>query len=276
MEKTGEAARYWTTPLLPGGELLAATFREQRFCRHWHDSYAIAVIVRGAQGYWYRGARRTSPAGSFDVINPGEVHTGEAAALTGWAYRAFYPTVEWIRQVTTSLADAPTAQPSFPDDPIADPEVGQRLVFAHVLLETNVDPLRAETALVAAFSLLLSRHATDHPSAKVGAPDAGRVSRMQERLRADLTGALSLTALAAVVGLSPFHAARLFTKTVGMPPHAWRNQQRVNRAFQCLRSGTSVAEAAAVAGFFDQSHLTRHFKRVYGVPPATLATALHP
>jgi AraC-like DNA-binding protein len=210
----------------------------------------------------------------FDVINPGEIHTGEAATPTGWAYRAFYPAVAWIRQLTSMLAHTPAAQAWFPDDPISDPEVVRRLVSAHILLETGVDRLEAETALHAAFSSLLVRHADDLWQITRIAHDAARVSRMQQRLGDDLAEEITLTALASMVGLSPFHAARLFTKVVGMPPHAWRNQLRVSRAFQLLCSGQTATEAAAAVGFFDQSHFTRHFRRSYGVPPATLVKAL--
>lgn len=269
-----EAAKYWTTPLFPTGELLTATFLEQRFCRHWHETYVIAVILAGAQGYWYRGAQRTSPCGTFDVINPGEVHTGEAATPAGWAYRAFYPAVDWIQQLRATLTDAAPAQVWFPDDPISDPDVVRRLASAHILLETGVDFLEAETALHAAFASLLVRYAKDRPHITSVVHDTEPVRGMQQRLGDDLTEAITLTALASSVGLSPFHAARLFAKVVGMPPHAWRNQLRISRALQLLRSGTSVIEAAAAVGFFDQSHFTRHFKRAYGVPPGTLVKAL--
>ena len=100
--------------------------------------------------------------------------------------------------------------------------------------------------------------------------DGARVAAMQDRLSHDLTEPITLAALGASVGLSSFHAARLFSKAIGMPPHAWRNQLRVARALHRLRAGVSVVEAAVAVGFFDQSHLTRHFKWTYGVPPGAL------
>jgi AraC-like DNA-binding protein len=275
MAKTSrEIATYWTTPLLPHGELVTATFHEQRFCRHWHEAFVVAVVLDGVQGYWYRGAQRTSATGMFDVINPGEVHTGEPATASGWTYRAFYPPVEWIHHLTRTLTEAPATAPWFPDDPIADPTGARQLVAAHVLLETGVDAIQADTSLYRAFASLLSRHAKNRPRLKCVAPDAARVHRMQQRLGDDLAESITLRALAASVGLSPFHAARLLTRTTGMPPHAWRNQLRVHRAVELLRSGTAVADAAAAVGFFDQSHLARYFKRAYGVPPSALAKAL--
>ena len=90
---------------------------------------------------------------------------------------------------------------------------------------------------------------------------------MQTKLAEDLAMPLTLKQLADVVGLSPFHATRLFSASVGMPPHAWRNQLRLSRALGLLRQGMSVTDVAAATGFTDQSHFTRHFKRAYGIAP---------
>jgi AraC-like DNA-binding protein len=97
--------------------------------------------------------------------------------------------------------------------------------------------------------------------------DTARVNAMKARLTDDLTAPLSLAELAQTVGLSTFHAARLFTRETGLAPHAWRNQMRVTRALEALRAGVPVTEVAAASGFTDQSHFTRHFKKTFGVPP---------
>jgi transcriptional regulator GlxA family with amidase domain len=129
------------------------------------------------------------------------------------------------------------------------------------------DLLAAETALLDAMSTLIVRHGRHHGDMRKANVDPPRVALMKERLAADLTAPLSLTELAEQVGLSAFHAARLFTQATRMPPHAWRNQLRLQRALGPLRAGTAVADVAAACGFTDQSHFTRHFRRMFGVPP---------
>jgi transcriptional regulator GlxA family with amidase domain len=78
----------------------------------------------------------------------------------------------------------------------------------------------------------------------------------------------SLAELAALTGLSQFALLRAFRGATGLPPHAYLNQLRVRRARLLLDDGLPPAEVAARTGFADQAHLTRHFKRVVGVPPA--------
>ena len=80
----------------------------------------------------------------------------------------------------------------------------------------------------------------------------------------------SLDDLARDLGMSPFALVRSFRAETGLPPHAYVNHLRVRLARQLLDSGVAPADVAAEAGFADQAHLTRHFKRVVGVPPRSI------
>ena len=74
--------------------------------------------------------------------------------------------------------------------------------------------------------------------------------------------------LAGVAKLSAFHLNRVFRREVGIPPHAFHMQVRIFRVRSLLRQGSSISHSAAEAGFADQSHLNRHFKRLAVVTPA--------
>jgi AraC-like DNA-binding protein len=60
---------------------------------------------------------------------------------------------------------------------------------------------------------------------------------------------------------------------MGMPPHTYLNHLRVRQARVLLEAGVAPAEVAARTGFADQAHLSRHFKRVVGVPPGSFQRA---
>lgn len=267
----GDAARYWHSALAPEAVFVTAQYYEHAFSPHWHDEFTIPVIERGAERYRYLGTERVAPAGTVPVVNPGEVHTGSRAADWGWQYRVMYVPCAYLQQLAARIAGhedgAGAPVPWMPPDAINDPDLAGRVARAHRLLEVNTDPLAAETALVDALSTLVVRHALQRPSPGPLPRDDARVAAMKARLSGDLTEPLSLSALAAAVGLSPFHAARLFTKATGLAPHAWRTQLRLARALGPLRAGAALADVAAAVGFADQSHFTRHFKRAYGVPP---------
>ncbi|AQT49572.1 MULTISPECIES: AraC family transcriptional regulator [Burkholderia] len=284
-----DSARYWRTPLVPDADLLTATYRDHAFAPHWHDAYTIPVILEGAERFTYRGTGYVAETGTVPVINPGEVHTGSRAADEGWCYRVSYMPVEFIHELASTIAGRPQDAPWFAPDVIRDADLAARLTLAHRMLEAGseralssqadaagdsatgaphiYDPLAAEIAMLDALSTLIVRHADVRPQPARLAADEPRVDVMRERLAADLTSTVTLDDVAQTVGLSPFHAARLFTRTTGMPPHAWRNQLRLQRALAPLRAGVPVADVAAASGFVDQSHFTRHFKRMFGVPP---------
>lgn len=90
---------------------------------------------------------------------------------------------------------------------------------------------------------------------------------MREYIHANAVDEISLELLAEVAHLSMYHALRSFREVLGLPPHKYLLQVRVERAKDMLQQGVLIADVAAALGFSDQSHLTRQFKRVFGVPP---------
>jgi AraC-like DNA-binding protein len=261
------SARYWRSPLVPGADMLTAEYYDHAFTPHWHDAYTVPVIEAGAECYDYRGSKYVAEAGSLPVINPGEVHTGARAVELGWRYRVFYLPVDFVQSLADEVAGAVQPMPWFSTDIIRDSDLARRVQLAHQAMEAGADPLAAEHALVDAVSTLLVRHAGQRQPVARMRLDTARVDAMKSCLVEDVTVPLSLTELAQTVGLSTFHAARLFTRETGLAPHAWRNQMRLNRALEALRAGVSVTDVAAASGFTDQSHFTRHFKKTFGVPP---------
>ena len=70
-----------------------------------------------------------------------------------------------------------------------------------------------------------------------------------------------------ITNLNRSYLIRVFRNAVGMPPYTYLNQIRVEKAKRLLRRGMSIADAAFAVGMSDQSHLTRHFKKIVGVTP---------
>ena len=92
-------------------------------------------------------------------------------------------------------------------------------------------------------------------------------------------GDVSLADIASAAHLSSYHLARVFKKATGISPHQYLVQVRVNSARSLLTAGAgdrSLADIAAAVGFADQSHLTRHFKRMLGITPKQLRSSFLP
>lgn len=82
----------------------------------------------------------------------------------------------------------------------------------------------------------------------------------------------SLKELADIANVSPFQTLRAFRAFSGLTPHAFILQERANRARRLITAGESLADVAAACGYADQSHMTREFKRRYGMTPAAFRT----
>ena len=92
-----------------------------------------------------------------------------------------------------------------------------------------------------------------------------RVRAMRERLDDDPR--FELATLAADVGLSPWHASRVFAETTGLPPQAYALWRKLLAGYAAQSEGASIATAAARAGFADQAHYARTARRFMGQPP---------
>jgi transcriptional regulator GlxA family with amidase domain len=93
------------------------------------------------------------------------------------------------------------------------------------------------------------------------------VERALHHIEFHLGESLSLAELAELAGLSIWRFATVFRQQVGMSPHRYICKLRVERAQTLIRAGMAPATAASEAGFYDQSHLSRHFKTLCGMTP---------
>jgi len=248
-----------------GVDLLRARFVDHVFTRHTHEGYVIGVVERGVESFDYRGDTHHAPAGSLVLVNPAEVHTGSAGVPDGWSYRTSYPGIDLVAEIAAELA-RPTGTISFPDPVVYDPATAAAFVAAHQAAERD-DRLATSSLLRVAYGRVLRRHADLHTTTAGGTGGARAVAAARELLHASVLDPPSLEQLAATVGMSPFALLRAFRGELGLPPHAYLNQVRVASAKQLLDVGRPPADVALEVGFADQAHLSRHFKRVYGVPP---------
>ena len=108
----------------------------------------------------------------------------------------------------------------------------------------------------------------DPPTTRGGLAPA-RANRVCEYIDSHLQENIALEVLAGIAQLSVHHFARAFRQTLGIPPHNYIVQRRVERAQQMLRNTElPLSEIAIAAGFTDQSHLARHFRTITGVSPS--------
>jgi AraC family transcriptional regulator len=115
------------------------------------------------------------------------------------------------------------------------------------------------------------------PKRQYGGLPRAKLVRAVEYIRDQLNADLTVSGIAQSVGLSSDNFTRLFKESTGQSPYRYVVDARVRKAKELLTTGKfTISEAAHHVGFVDQSHLTRHFKRVFGLPPKTLLSRRRP
>jgi AraC-like DNA-binding protein len=265
---------YWVDRDLGGVGLLRAAFGTMSFPRHVHSELVVVVTEDGAGRCVTRGVSGVGAPRSIMVFNPGEPHAGGVTSDAPWRYRGLYIDDASFHEICDAIGGRPVTTPYFNDSVVQDAELSDLLVRAHLALEARDARLVRESLFLAGVARLMERHGQPRPQPPKAGNEHGPVRRALDCMQSRLAVDLSINELAACAGLSPFHFARCFRKATGLPPHAYLTQLRVDHAKRLLGDGKSPAEAALAVGFYDQSHLIRHFKRTYGITPGQYAAAL--
>jgi AraC-like DNA-binding protein len=260
--------------------LLRADFTTHNYGPHTHDAFVIAVTeAGGAEICNARVADRVTPSTLF-VSNPEERQSARMGDSTRWLYRSIYLTLPAMGFIARDLGI--DAAPCFARGLIDDAGLIDRFARMHRALEADSDGLSdglsdgflGRELMIDAFGTLFQRHGSGGGRVERAPRDRGVAGRVIELMRARYQENLGLEELAGAAGLTNFQLIALFKRTVGLTPHAYLVHLRLNAACCCLKRGHTLAESALMAGFCDQSALTRHFKRCYGITPLQFARAV--
>ena len=229
-----------------------------QFAPHRHDSYAIGVTLRGVQSFGYRGTTVHSKAGCAFVLHPDEKHDGRAGTDQGFGYRIIYIAPRLISEALGSRA-----LPFVKDAVSFEPELHSAICAALESFDAPIEDLQFDDLIARLADALAACDPAPH-SIHAKAESAVRIARAYLDDSVDLPASRTLERL---TGLSRFELARQFRRCLGTSPHRYATMRRLDRAKRFVDAGESLADAAAAAGFADQSHMTRQFKQAYGVAP---------
>jgi AraC-like DNA-binding protein len=242
---------------------------------HTHTEYQFCLSLDCPGLYHYRRAMHSVPAGSLSILHPGEVHSSRDPdeRTTATHFRLFYFPPEMMHQIACAAGNRVEFMPFFATPILTDMDLFQRFCRLHRLLESKAPQLEQETALHTLLADLIFRQATGTREPPSLRQERVYVRQTRDYIEAHLTQNVSLTELAENAGVTPFYLNRVFQAEVGIPPHLYQTQIRIERARRLLAQGLPVGQVAQEVGFYDQSHFVRHFKRWVKVSPSQYASA---
>lgn len=262
---------------LPGVELLIA----ERSARRWvvlHHTYTVCTVQEMARPVpWrYRGRRYDLGADGCSFMEPGEVHANLRVSDPA-TFRVLFLDPALVERAAAEIGVGGAVHFEIAQiDEASHRRLRSSLLALHTSLERAATPLERESLFTRCLELMFEECVERRARSRSGS-DPTCVSRARDFIEDHLTETVRLDDLVEAAGASSrFQLVRAFAATTGLPPHAYQIQRRINRGRAMLARGLAPAHVAAELGFVDQSHFTRHFKRVVAVPPATYARAVRP
>jgi len=258
-----ERIRAWRPAVAGVAEVLHARFVHYAYPPHVHDTWNVFIVNAGEIRYdldrHHRGARPSM----VGVLPPGVVHDGRPGGPGGYVKRVLY--------LERGVLGDELVGAAVDTSSVEDGALRAAIAALHDRLAAPDDALEAESRLAFAAERL-ARHLRRWPPAPGAPHDARLASVLREWLDARALEPVTLAEAGRELGASTTHLVRCFSGAYGIAPHAYVLGRRVDAARAQLLDGEPIARVAAAAGFFDQSHFSRHFKRHVGTTPGRFAT----
>lgn len=229
------------------------------FSPHRHDTYTVALTMAGVQAFNYRKAMRHSLPGQVLILHPDEIHDGYCRDEAGFSYWAAYVPPAHVQTVLGG-AELPFVSNGVSTNPALIAAAMRMVIDCAGVAE----PGAYEDAL---YDLAQAMNDVAGKVAKVRIANRTAVMRAREILDATFVFGARLDQLEKVADCDRWQLSRDFRALLGTSPYRYLQHRRVDLAKRLLREGVTLAEAAHGAGFADQSHFGRTFRKAVGLTP---------
>ena len=241
--------------------------------KHTHEQFSLGIIESGEAEFFLSGAITTITPGSVVTINPNVVHSCNPLK-SSWGYKMLYINSAWLLEVlmrhkSLTASDLYCSNIAHSRNNAAYKDT--QLLFSQIMKGLDVSKIeyllaRIVGGLIQDSKKILPRQEFVRRSGKVQRTQDDLVMA-RDYIIEHCAESLTIAKIAEIIGLSQFHLMRSFKQRFGMTPHAFLIAQRVCRGRKLLASGMDISTAAVNAGFADQSHFHRNFKKMVAATP---------
>jgi AraC-like DNA-binding protein/mannose-6-phosphate isomerase-like protein (cupin superfamily) len=258
-------------PHLEGVRTHAANFvAERNVPRHVHQEYVFGLAIEGAMEIdcGHCGETHIIEPNDLMLTEAHEVYSSRALGLPPWQFFSISVSKEKLGLLLDSDGGGEITLPHFTRGAVKNNKLRGMFLKLHDSLNKERTALEQESLLsdwVTSVSEIYSDKQNIFHRKIYSESDA--IRRVREFIRENSHENIKLQNLAQIARLSPFHLNRAFRAQVGLPPHEFQNQLRIEKAANLIAQKKSLAEIAFETGFADQSHFNRFFKRYMGVTP---------
>jgi AraC-like DNA-binding protein len=250
-------------PQVPGVvEVFHAHMTSHVYPMHTHESWTLLIVDDGSVSYDLDRHQHGAVHHIVTLLPPQVPHNGRAATPAGFRKRVVYLD---LPELPASFIGQAVDQPT-----LSDPPLRHRIHQLHQALRQPGMELEAESRLAFVTERLRS-HLRQRGEAWAAGPQADIAHRLRDWIDAQFCEKVTLRDASDTLHAHPAHLVRMFSREFGISPHQYVTGRRVDLARRLLLDGMAPSVAAATVGFYDQSHLTRHFRHALGASPASYA-----
>jgi AraC-like DNA-binding protein len=250
-----------------GITVLNAVMSDFSYGKHAHEELAIGVTTEGVQEFFCKGRTFRSFPGDVILFNPDEVHNGNPGAGNVLKYTMLYFDPAKLYPLVECASDKVMTDFRIPETHFRNSALRSILLeitcHAREMASSSLEQEHELYAVAAQISKILGRFQSD------GWTNRKDVLLMTVRdyIHDNIEEDISIDDLSYMANVSKYHLIRIFRRQFGLTPHKYILNHRINKVREMLQNGMSATHVAHEFGFFDTSHLNRHFKRAYGVTP---------
>lgn len=259
---------FWRDERMPYVELRKVIDgRKLCYAPHSHRHWSLGAITEGQSTFLYRGEQFRVSAGSLVIMDPNSVHACNPIDNQPWSYLMLYIDTDWLTHLRYQAGCLEV--PCWQDFSTAIIQGYQWYAgycrVAECLLAPDRALLEKQTLLVEYLTALM--HELSGQAAEAQPPVPDNLQAVADYLHTHATEEVSLDALCACSGYSPSHLVRSFKQHFGLTPHAYLINYRIQYGQRELKEGKPIAQTAVNAGFADQPHFQRAFKKLLAATP---------
>jgi len=250
---------YHKLPILDGLELFDAKYHVKNFPFHTHNTFNITLVIDQTFSTKLVDRFLQAPIGTIVITNPDEVHSTICDNNIGSSFFTFYVSPDVLKEFNNQ-------KPVFFDDKI----INDRLLFQqlyYVSRNHHLPKVDLEIILLQALKQLVTKYTSNIIISEK------EHKLLKNFLESETLGKFSLEKSANRFGLDKYKFLRLFKQETGLTPNHFIILKRVEKCKELLQTQDDLLDIAIQTGFYDVTHLCKHFKKITGITPLAYHSA---
>jgi AraC-like DNA-binding protein len=231
--------------------------------KHYHNMLCILALKDGSAKVIIEDKEITLEKNKLVIINPNEVHY---SVLDKYSrnYYVIYIDRTWYRTLQELVFNT--------DDVIAlsneifDLKICEDFFELFEYLYSDNESMEKELKLLEFLNKIFNKYVDENIVLKID--NATKIAKeFKIYIENNISSKLTLTQISKALGFSPYHIIRVCNQDFGLSANAYIVNKRVHRAKKMIAQGMDISQVAIEVGFYDQSHLTNIFKKVFAITP---------